>query len=110
VFRRPLRSGRSELVLAAMVYGGAGSALIAESAGAPKLDSVSRLGIDLAATLAGVGIGFLVATLTTDDYIKVGHSSIIIGGSVWGATVGASLSFGLKLSDQNTLAVALLGS
>ncbi|MSP63533.1 MAG: PEGA domain-containing protein [Myxococcales bacterium] len=109
VFKRPFRSGRSELVLGAMFYGGLGSVGIAEAAGGPRLDSVLRLALDVGVAAVGVGLGFLVSLLTTSDEIKVGHSSIIIGGGAWGTTLGASLAFGLKLSDQNTIAVALLG-
>ncbi len=109
VFRRPLRSGRSELVLGSMVYGGAGAVLAAEAAGGPKLDGLVRLGIDLGASLVGVGMGFLVSTLVSDDEMKVGHSSTIIGATAWGTALGASLSFGLRVSEQNELALALLG-
>lgn len=108
-FKRPFRSGRSELVLASMLYGGMASVAIAEAAGGPRLDGVVRLLLDTGASVVGVGLGLLVSAMITDDYEKVGHSSIIIGSTTWGTTLGASLAFGLKLSDQNTLALALLG-
>jgi PEGA domain len=120
VFKRALRSGRTELVLGSMIFGGAGAASIAEIAGGPKLDGNARLGIDIAASVVGVGIGLLVATLTTDDYVKIGHSSIILGSTVWGTTIGIALSYGLfsgdqrpapfnRDRDQNTLALGILG-
>lgn len=109
IFKRPFRSGRSELVLASMLYGGMASVAIAEAAGGPRLDGVVRLLIDTGASVVGVGLGLLISVLTTTDYVKVGHSSIIIGAAAWGTTLAASLAFGLKLSDQNTLALALLG-
>jgi PEGA domain-containing protein len=108
-FKRPFHSGRSELVLASMLYGGLASLGVAEAAGGPRLDGVVRLLIDTGAAVVGIGLGLLASILTTDDYMKVGHSSIIIGGTAWGTALGASLALGLRLSDQNTLAVSLLG-
>ncbi len=109
-FKKPTRSGRSELVLGAMAYAAAGSVFIAEAAGSSKLSGELRLGLDLLAGIVGTGVGFLVAALVTDDYVKVGHSSIIIGGTAWGTVIGSALALGLKLSDTNTIALALLGS
>ncbi len=109
--KRPARSGRTELVLAAMIYGGvAGPMLVA--AAATNTD-FTQSGVGLATLLlssaAGIGAGFLGAFLTTKDGIKVGHSSLIIGGGTWGTAFGASLALGLNVPDQYLFGIALLG-
>ena len=43
---------------------------------------------------AGIGAGFLGSFLATRDGIKVGYSSLIIGGAVWGASLASGLSSG----------------
>jgi hypothetical protein len=110
-FKRPPHSGRTELVLASMLYGGAAaSALSLALKGDTRLTIGVGLAIFVPTTVAGVGLGFLAAWALTDDYMKVGHSSIIIGGTLWGAILGASLSLGLDLTLRDSVAVSLLGS
>jgi hypothetical protein len=48
--------------------------------------------------------------LTTRDGIKVGHSSLMIGGAAWGASLAVSLGLGLELRDQYVYALAVAGS
>ncbi len=107
-FKKPFRSGRSELVLGSMFYGGLAGVGIAEASGGPRLDGVLRLLLDTGASVVGIGVGLLVSVLASDDDMKVGHSSIILGGTAWGSIAGVSLAYGLKLSGQNTLGVTLL--
>ena len=111
---KPRHSGRTELVLAAMAYGGFASTSLAVSIGGSRVTTGTGLTVLIPTAIAGVGIGFLGAWALTSDDLKVGHSSIIIGSTFWGGTLGASLAFGLGLtaqdSQQNTLAVTLLGS
>src|SRR5204863_8880091 len=91
--------------------GGAAAAMLTLAvAGNYRLTIGIGLAIFVPTTVAGVGIGFLTAWALTDDYMKVGHSSIIIGGTVWGSVLGASLALGLDLSLRAGVAVTLLGS
>lgn len=113
-FHKPFRSGRSELVLGAMLYSGVNSIVLAEivgaqSATASPLDVQTRIGLDIGAGVLGIGIGFLVSAFTTNDYVKVGHSSIIIGSTVWGTALGTGLALGLQLTTRDTMAASLLG-
>lgn len=110
-FKRPPRSGRVELVLASMLYGGAAAGALTLAIVSNYKFSVTGIGLAVLAptTAAGIGLGFLASWMLTDDYTKVGHSSIIIGGTAWGTLLGASLSLGLDLSLRNTLAVSLAG-
>jgi hypothetical protein len=110
-FKRPPRSGRSELLLASMIYGGgAASAVTLAIAGNRNLTIGVGLAIFIPTAVAGVGLGFLTAWSLSDDYLKVGHSSMIIGSTIWGGALGISLALGLDLSLRNSLAVSLLGS
>jgi len=108
---KPVRSGRTELVLASMLYGGAAGPLLvaALSKNSDFLQTNTGLAVLLVSSAAGIGAGFLGAFLTTRDGIKVGHSSLIIGGGAWGTTLGASLALGLKLDTQAVYGLSLLG-
>jgi hypothetical protein len=108
---RPVRSGRTELVLASMIYGGAaGAALVATLYNdQKKLYTDTGLGLTLLGSAAGTTLGLLGAFLPTRDGIKVGHSSLIIGGGAWGTAIGAALALGLKLDEQYVLPLSLLG-
>lgn len=108
---RPVRSGRTELVLGSMVYGGAAGPLLvaALAQGSDFLSSDIGIAALVLSSVAGLGAGFLGSFLTTKDGIKVGHSSLLIGGGAWGTTVGATLAMGLKLGDAYTYGLALLG-
>lgn len=109
--RRPARSGRTELVLASMVYGGAAGPMLvaALSTNSDFLQTGNGLLTLLLSSAAGIGAGFLASFLPTRDGIKVGHSSVIIGGGAWGTLLGASLSLGLQLQNQYTFGLSLLG-
>jgi hypothetical protein len=109
---RPVRSGRTELVIWAMVYGGViGQMLIGAISDFKGLGGTdTSLPLQFGASLAGIGLGFVGSFLATPAGIKVGHSSLIIGGSAWGMSVGASLGLGLQVPNQYIYALALLGS
>ena len=103
--RRPARStGRSELVIGGLGWGAFAGVGLAEFVGAG--DNTFAL---LLAGVGGLGVGFLAAWLATDDGMKVGHASMMSGGTVWGTIIGASLSLGFGLSTSNGWAVTLLG-
>jgi len=109
--QRPVRSGRTELVLGSMVYGGAAGPLLvaALAQGSDFLSSDIGIATLVLSSVAGLGAGFLGSFLTTKDGIKVGHSSLLIGGGAWGTTVGATLAMGLKLDASYIYGLALLG-
>jgi len=95
--------------LAAMVFGGAaGPALCASLLG--KSQSSTSLSIYVLSSAAGIGAGFLGAFLTTRDGIKVGTSSLMIGGAAWGTSVFAGLSLGLGVKLNAVYAIAIAGS
>lgn len=104
VFKRPLRSGRTELMIGSMVYGAFGGVALSEAVGAGN-----NLPVLLLSGIGGVGVGFLTSWLATKEYVKVGHSSMIIGSAIWGTTMGAGLGLGLDLSSQYLWAATLLG-
>ena len=108
---RPIRSGRTELVVASMIYGGvAGPLLVAAlSTNSNFIYTGPGLAVILASSVAGIGAGFLGSFLPTRDGIKVGHSSLIIGGGAWGTALGASLALGLKVPAQYAYGMSLLG-
>jgi hypothetical protein len=108
---RPVRSGRTELVLSSMIYGGvAGPLLVAAlSTNTDFLSKGEGLATLLLSSAAGIAAGFLGSFLTTRDGIKVGHSSMIIGGGAWGTSIGASLALGLGVPNQYTYGMSLLG-
>jgi hypothetical protein len=98
--RRPLRSGRTELVLGSMVLGGAaGPLLVAAVNGDGKFGGTNLgLAVYILSSAAGIGAGFLGSFLTTRDGIKVGYSSLMIGGAAWGVSLAASLAVSLPFS------------
>jgi hypothetical protein len=109
---RPIRSGRTELVIWSMLYGGVlGELLIGAVSNYKGLGGIeTSLPLQLGASLAGIGLGFVGSFLATPNGIKVGHSSLIIGGGGWGGAIGASLGLGLKVPTQYVYALTLLGS
>jgi hypothetical protein len=109
--KRPVRSGRTELVLASMIYGGVAGPLLVEalSTNSGFTSTSTGLATLLLSSAAGIGAGFLASFLPTKDGIKVGHSSMIIGGGAWGTTFGAALGLGLKVPAQYVYATSLLG-
>jgi PEGA domain len=107
---RPVRSGRTELVLWSMIYGGtAGPLLVATFSSTEFMRSGAGLAVTLGASAAGIGAGFIASFLPTRDGIKVGHSSLIIGGGAWGSAIGTSLAFATNIPDQYITGLALLG-
>jgi hypothetical protein len=108
---RPVRSGRTELVLASMIYGGVAGPLLVEalSTNSDFTQTSTGLATLLLSSAAGIGAGFLGSFLSTKDGIKVGHSSLIIGGGAWGTAFGAALGLGFKVPDQYVYATSLLG-
>ena len=109
--RKPVRSGRTELVLASMIYGGAAGPLLvaALSTNSNFLNTNTGVVTLILSSAAGIGAGFLGSFLTTRDGIKVGHSSLIIGGGAWGTTFGVGLALGLKLNNQAVYGLSVLG-
>src|SRR4051812_23295969 len=109
--RKPVRSGRTELVLASMIYGGVAGPLLVEalSTNSDFTQTSGGLATLLLSSAAGIGAGFLASFLPTKDGIKVGHSSPIIGGGAWGTGFGAALGLGLKLPAQYIYGTSLLG-
>jgi len=109
--RRPVRSGRTELVLASMIYGGVAGPLLVEafSTNSNFTQTSAGLATLLLSSAAGIGTGFLASFLPTKDGIKVGHSSLIIGGGAWGTTFGAAFGMGLKVPAQYIYGMSLLG-
>lgn len=114
---RPIRSGRTELVLATMVFGGAAGALLVSAALGGEdcskpcfANSGNGLLVYMLAATAGIGGGFLGSFLSTRDGIKVGLSSLMIGGASWGTSFASSLSLGLTVPTQYVYALAIAGS
>jgi hypothetical protein len=107
---KPVRSGRTELVIASTVYGGvAGPLLVFSIGGTDFVHTGPGLAITLTSSAAGIAAGFVASFLPTKDGIKVGHSSLIIGGGAWGTSLGTALAFGLDVPDQYVTALALAG-
>lgn len=109
---RPIRSGRTELVIASMVFGGAAGPLLLNSVLGNSQFGNSGLGllVYMLSSGAGIGAGFLGSFLATRDGIKVGYSSLMIGGAVWGASLATGLSLGLDVPTQYVYALAIAGS
>jgi hypothetical protein len=109
---RPIRSGRTELVIGAMVFGGAaGPLLVASILGDSNFGS-SGLGllVYMLSSGAGIGAGFLGSFLATRDGIKVGTSSLMLGSAVWGTSFATSLSLGLDVPARYIYGLAIAGS
>ncbi len=117
---RPIRSGRTELVIASMVFGGtAGPLLVASILGPCAATDTScfananpglALAIYLLSSAAGIGAGFLGSFLATRDGVKVGMSSLMIGGAAWGTALATSLSLGLDVPTRYVYSLAIAGS
>ncbi|HEX6838306.1 MAG TPA: PEGA domain-containing protein, partial [Polyangia bacterium] len=109
---RPIRSGRTELVIASMVFGGAAGPLLVASALGDSTFGNSGLGllVYMLASGAGIGAGFLGSFLATRDGVKVGMSSLMIGSAVWGTSLATSLSLGLDVPTRYVYSLAIAGS
>ena len=108
---RPPRSGRTELVLGAMAYGGVvGPLLVGALSGSTRFtQSGQGVATLLVSSVAGIGAGFAGAFLSTRDGISVGTSSLLIGGGAFGSGAGAALALGLRASERSIYGVTLLG-
>jgi hypothetical protein len=109
---RPIRSGRTELVIASMVFGGAAGPLLVASALGDSSFGNSGLGllVYMLASGAGIGAGFLGSFLATRDGVKVGMSSLMIGSAAWGTSLATSLSLGLDVPTRYVYSLAIAGS
>lgn len=109
---RPVRSGRTELVIASMVFGGAAGPLLVASTLGDSSFGNSGLGllVYMLASGAGIGAGFLGSFLATRDGVKVGMSSLMIGSAVWGTSLATSLSLGLDVPTRYVYSLAIAGS
>lgn len=109
---RPIRSGRTELVIASMVLGGAAGPLLVASVLGDSSFGNSGLGllVYMLSSGAGIGAGFLGSFLATRDGIKVGYSSLMIGGAAWGTSLATSLSLGLDVPTRYIYGLAIAGS
>jgi hypothetical protein len=109
---RPLRSGRTELVLASMVFGGVVGPLLVAAINGDNQFGTTNLGLAVyvLSSAAGIGAGFLGSFMTTREGVKLGHSSLMIGSTIWAASFAASLGLGLELRQQYVYALALAGS
>jgi PEGA domain len=109
---RPLRSGRTELVIAAMVLGGTAAPLLVASLlnGSKFGTTPTGLSVYVLSSAAGIGAGFLGAFLTTRDGVKLGTSSLMIGGAAWGTSFAAGLGLGLGIKSNYVYALAIGGS
>ncbi len=109
---RPIRSGRTELVIAAMALGGAAGPLLVASVLGDSNFGNSGLGllVYMLSSGAGIGAGFLGSFLATRDGIKVGTSSLMIGGAAWGTAIATSLSLGLTVPTRYVYSLAIAGS
>ena len=109
---RPVRSGRTELVIGAMVFGGAAGPLLVASVLGDSNFGNSGLGllVYMLSSGAGIGAGFLGSFLATRDGVKVGMSSLMIGGAAWGTAIATSLSLGLTVPTRYVYSLAIAGS
>ncbi|HEY1586236.1 MAG TPA: PEGA domain-containing protein [Polyangia bacterium] len=109
---RPIRSGRTELVIGAMVFGGAAGPLLVASILGDSNFGNSGLGllVYMLSSGAGIGAGFLGSFLATRDGIKVGTSSLMLGSAVWGTSFATSLSLGLDVPARYIYGLAIAGS
>ena len=109
---RPIRSGRTELVIGAMVFGGAAGPLLVASILGDSNFGNSGLGllVYMLSSGAGIGAGFLGSFLATRDGVKVGTSSLMLGSAVWGTSFATSLSLGLDVPARYIYGLAIAGS
>ncbi|MEO6952029.1 MAG: PEGA domain-containing protein [Polyangia bacterium] len=108
---RPVRSGRTELVLGAMAFGGVvGPLLVGALSGSTHFTQTGPgLATLLLSSAAGIGAGFAGAFFTTRGGIPVGTSSLLIGGGAFGTGLGVSLALGLGSSDRTIYGITLAG-
>ncbi len=108
---RPPRSGRTELVLGAMAYGGVvGPMLVGAISGSTQFtQSGQGVAALLLSSVAGIGAGFAASFLTTRNGVPVGTSSILIGGGAFGSGMGAALALGLRTDERAIYGITLLG-
>jgi hypothetical protein len=108
---RPPRSGRTELVLGAMAFGGVVGPLLVGALSGSTQFTQSGTGVVtlLLSSAAGIGAGFAGSFLTTRNGIPVGTSSILIGGGGFGSGMGAALALGLNTSERAIYGITLLG-
>jgi hypothetical protein len=94
-----------------MVYGGvAGPLLVSAIATDPNfVKSPYGLVAYLLSATAGIGAGFLASFLATRDGVKVGTSSLMIGGGTWGTAWLTSLGLGLQIPSQYVYGMAIGG-
>lgn len=112
-FSRPVRSGRTELIIGSMIYGGVAAPLLVTALVPPSssfIQTPGGLATMILSSAAGLGAGFLGAFLTTKDGVGVGTSSLALGGAAWGGTVGFTLGLSLNLDRRYTIALGILGS
>jgi hypothetical protein len=111
---KPTRSGRTELVIGSMVFGGVvGPLLVGASSSSTRSHFTSSspgIAALLLSSAAGIGAGFAGAFFTTRGGIPVGTSSILIGSTGFGTGMGAALALGLNTSDRNIYGITLAGS
>jgi len=95
-----------------MVLGGAAGPLLVASVLGDSTFANSGLGLAvyLLSSAAGIGAGFLGSFLATHDGIKVGYSSLMIGGAAWGTALATSLSLGLQVPARYIYGLAIAGS
>ncbi len=108
---RPPRSGRTELVLGAMAFGGVvGPLLVGAISGSTQFtQSGQGVATLLLSSVAGIGAGFAASFLTTRGGVDVGTSSILIGGGAFGSGMGAALALGLRANERAIYGITLLG-
>jgi len=108
---RPPRSGRTELVLGAMAFGGVvGPLLVGAISGSTQFtESGQGVATLLLSSVAGIGAGFAGAFFTTRNGISVGTSSLLIGGGGFGSGAGAALALGLRVDERSIYGITLLG-
>jgi MFS family permease len=108
---RPPRSGRTELVLGAMTFGGVVGPLLVGALSGSTQFTQSGTGVLtlILSSVAGIGAGFAGSFLTTRNGISVGTSSILIGGGAFGSGMGAALALGLNASERSIYGITLLG-
>jgi hypothetical protein len=108
---RPPRSGRTELVIGAMAFGGVVGPLLVGALSGSTQFTQSGTGVLtlLLSSVAGIGAGFAGAFLSTRNGIPVGTSSILIGGGAFGSGMGAALALGLGVDERSIYGITLLG-
>lgn len=99
----PPRSGRWELITATTLFG-----LSAGSIGATVFGQES--GAATLFALGGGAVGFAGTYLGAPDRIPVGHTSLVIGSTAWGAVLGLGLSSTFTEDDRVISSVTFSGA